>query len=179
MGKLYVFIDLASIRIESRTNFRCFRSIMFYDKKLKKCGSTVYILKKVINCLVWHPESTAADTWSSPMKDYLAVASDSPSITILDISDLRKTLETQEEVIDSVKMNEEDDQQRNVHKTVAKLNGHSEKVVCLAWSPHFSGYLVSGSYDYTAQVRWTSSQQPISRCDRLRLFVYQTYVKKH
>jgi len=41
----------------------------------------------------------------------------------------------------------ENDQERTMHEIVATLNGHSEKVLCLAWSPHFSEHLVSGSYD--------------------------------
>lgn len=105
-----------------------------------------------MNCLVWHPESTAMDTWSSSMKDYLAVASDSSSILIYDVSDLRKELETREKITD---IENDNNRQHNMHKLVTTLNGHYEKVVCLAWSPHVTGYLVSGSYDYTAQVRYT------------------------
>lgn len=86
------------------------------------------------------------------MKDYLAIASDSPTILIYDVSDLRKRLEAQEKLTDLSE--NESNQQHNTatHKLVATLNGHYDKVVCLAWSPHVTGYLVSGSYDYTAQV---------------------------
>ncbi|XP_025162758.1 gem-associated protein 5 [Harpegnathos saltator] len=132
--------------------------ILFYDRNLKKCGNMIYLSKKTVNCLVWHPESTAVDTLSSPMKDYLAVASDSSTILIYDISDLRKELETQEKIVDLTENG--NNEQRNMHKLVATLNGHSDRVVCLAWSPHVTGYLVSGSYDCTAQV-WDVEKQEL------------------
>lgn len=122
---------------------------MFFDQKFEKCGNTIYILKTIVNCLVWHPESTAADKWESSMKDYLAVASDSTSIMIIDVSDLTKK---QKSMIDPIE-DEDGNQQHNSHKIITKLNGHSDKVVCLAWSPHFSGHLVSGSYDKIVQVK--------------------------
>jgi len=53
----------------------------------------------------------------------------------------------------------ENDQERTMHEIVATLNGHSEKMVCLVWSPHFSGSLVSGSYDNIAQVKYTCIMQ--------------------
>jgi len=53
----------------------------------------------------------------------------------------------------------ENDQERMMHEIVATLNGHSDKVVCLIWSPHFSGFLVSGSYDNIAQVKYTCIMQ--------------------
>lgn len=120
---------------------------MFYDQKLRKRGNSIHILRNVVNCLAWHPESTMADKWISPIANYLAIASDSSSIMIFDMSKLIKELEAtgSEDVI-------ENDQERIMHKLVATLNGHCEKVVCLAWSPHFSGHLVSGSYDNIAQV---------------------------
>lgn len=104
----------------------------------------------MVNCLAWHPESTMADKWMSPIANYLAVASDSCSIMIFDMSKLIKELEATgtEDII-------ENDQDCTMHKIVATLNGHSDKVVCLAWSPHFSGHLVSGSYDNIAQVKYT------------------------
>lgn len=131
----------------------CFlRSIIFYDQKLRKRGNPIhYNARTMVNCLAWHPESTMADKSISPTANYLAVASDSCSIFILDMSKLIKELEVTgaEDVIDN------EDDYRPMHKIVAKLNGHSQKVVCLAWSPHFSGHLVSGSYDNVAQVKYT------------------------
>lgn len=41
---------------------------------------------------------------------------------------------------------------------VATLNGHSEKVVSLAWSPHFHGRLLSASYDCTYKVNFTRTE---------------------
>lgn len=133
---------------------------MFYDQKLRKRGNSIHILRTTVNCLTWHPESTMADKYTSPNANYLAVASDSSNIMIFDMSKLIKKLEETdtEDVIEN-----EDDQKHTLHKTVATLNGHSDKVVCLAWSPHFSGHLVSGSYDNIAQVKYTlySSVQTI------------------
>ncbi|XP_071629250.1 gem-associated protein 5 [Temnothorax longispinosus] len=133
-------------------------SIIFYDQKLRKRGNSIHILRAMVNCLAWHPESTMADKCMSPIANYLAVASDTCSIMVFDMSKLIKELEATgaEDVID----NDDDSQQRTMHRMVATLNGHSEKVVCLAWSPHFSGHLVSGSYDNTAQV-WNVEKQEL------------------
>lgn len=95
------------------------------------------------------------------MRNYLAVASDSSDIIILDVSDLINSLEESRDINEEctipktlqITENVDSSKQGNLHKVVTTLNGHSEKVVCLAWSPHFSGHLVSGSYDHTAQVR--------------------------
>lgn len=112
------------------------RSISFLDRDLKERGQTIYALSKAVQRLTWHPESTSSDLNISPMQGYLAVAINGTSITVFDISS-------------SADVSDEG----SFYKTVATLNGHSDKVVCLAWSPHISGYLVSGSYDHTAQVR--------------------------
>ncbi|XP_029169369.1 gem-associated protein 5-like [Nylanderia fulva] len=50
-------------------------SIMFYDQKLTK-QYAIDILRYMVNCLAWHPESTATDKWKSPAANYLTVASD-------------------------------------------------------------------------------------------------------
>lgn len=125
---------------------------MFYNQNLRKRGNSIHILRTTVNCLAWHPESTMADKSISSIANYLAVASDSCNIMIFDMTKLIKKLEESdiEDVIEN-----EDDQECMMHKMVATLNGHSEKVVCLAWSPHFSGHLVSGSYDNIAQVKYT------------------------
>ncbi|XP_039310637.1 gem-associated protein 5 isoform X2 [Solenopsis invicta] len=132
-------------------------SIMFYDQKLKKRGTSIHILRTKVNCLVWHPDSTMTDTWKSPFASYLAVASDSYSIMIFDMSKLLKELEVTgiEDVIENG-----NGEHATMHKLVATLNGHSEKVVCLAWSPHISGHLVSGSYDNIAQV-WNVEKEEL------------------
>ncbi|GAB1867613.1 Gem-associated protein 5 [Camponotus japonicus] len=122
-------------------------SIMFYDQKLRKRNSTIHILRSMVNCLAWHPDSTSTDEWISSNANYLAVAFDS-NIIICDMSELIKEIEANPE-----DCNEEDNnEERKLYKMVATLNGHIDKVVCLAWSPHVSGYLVSGSYDNVAQV---------------------------
>ncbi|XP_014224156.1 gem-associated protein 5 [Trichogramma pretiosum] len=111
-------------------------SISFYNRDLSQCGSTMHVLSKPIQDFKWHPISTLADSNISEMQNYLAVAVNSTTITIFDISI----------------NNSEDESEKLTFKTVAVLNGHSEKVVSLAWSPHISGYLASGSYDRTVQV---------------------------
>lgn len=108
-----------------------------------------------MHCLTWHPDSTATDLTFSPLRNYIAVAYNATTITILDLSDL---LEKMNEVNvltgsnDNKVTNTEEISSRTVNKVVAILNGHSNKIVGLAWSPHLSGYLVSSSYDCTAQV---------------------------
>lgn len=132
---------------------------MFYNQKLKKCGSTIHIVRNTVNCLTWHPDSTTTDKWMSPFSNYLAVASDSQNVLIYDLSELIQILQATDTVdtMESDKSDKSDnDSEKNyrTYKLVATLNGHVHKVVCLAWSPHISGLLVSGSYDGTAIVRY-------------------------
>ncbi|XP_011872793.1 PREDICTED: gem-associated protein 5 isoform X2 [Vollenhovia emeryi] len=133
-------------------------SIIFYDQKLRKRGNSIHFVRTMVNCLTWHPESTMADKSISPNANYLAAAFDSCNIMIFDMSKLIRELETTgtADVIE----NGDDIEERTMHKMVATLNGHVDKVVCLAWSPHFSGHLVSGSYDNTAQV-WNVEKQEL------------------
>ncbi|EZA61582.1 Gem-associated protein [Ooceraea biroi] len=139
-------------------------SITFYDQKLNKCSCTIHILRNIVNCLAWHPESTSTDEWTSPFANYLAVASDSQSIMILDMSELIKKLEATKDLPgeegDETNGRNNQEEDCKLYKIVAKLDGHSEKVVCLAWSPHLSGLLVSGGYDNTAQV-WNVEKQEL------------------
>ncbi|KAL6431847.1 hypothetical protein ACFW04_007362 [Cataglyphis niger] len=135
-------------------------SINFYDQNLKKHKNTIHYFRYMVNCLVWHPESTTTDEWTSLTANYLAVASDC-NIVIFDMSELIKEMQISniEDCIEKEDSNEE----RKLHascKIVATLNGHIDKVVCLAWSPHCSGHLVSGSYDNVAQV-WNVKKQEL------------------
>ncbi|XP_031783799.1 gem-associated protein 5 [Nasonia vitripennis] len=123
-------------------------SISFLNRDLKEYGSTINLLHKAIQCLTWHPESTSSDLNISAMQNYLAVAINGSAINIFDIL----TCDPEENKSD----------QSSFYRTVATLNGHSEKVVCLSWSPHISGYLVSGSYDNTAKVWKIETQQVIA-----------------
>ncbi|KAG7201057.1 hypothetical protein KM043_017605 [Ampulex compressa] len=124
-------------------------SIAFFDRNLTKCGHDIHVQKKITYCMVWHPESTATDLAYSPYRNYLAVAFNSPTISILDVSELTERTSA-------------DKEPSNVYKIVANLVGHLERVVCLAWSPHFSGHLVSGSYDNTVQVWKVGTQELIA-----------------
>ena len=121
--------------------------ISFFDKNLKEYKGAIFnSMRTAVHCLVWHPESTATDLNISPLENYLAVAFNTSVITIFDVSDL----EMNETVGDDklVDANET----IAFYRTVATLSGHTERVVSLAWSPHQSGYLISGSYDNTVQV---------------------------
>lgn len=124
---------------------------MFYDQNLKKRNNTIHILRSMVNCLAWHPESTTTDEWMSSSANYLAVASDW-NIIIFDMSELIKEMKMNTEGCNEEK--EDNNDERKLYKMVATLNGHIDKVVCLAWSPHVSGFLVSGSYDNVAQVKY-------------------------
>lgn len=87
------------------------------------------------------------------MQNYLAVAISGSAINIFDIS----TSYHQENKSD----------QSSFYRTIATLNAHTEKVVCLSWSPHISGYLVSGSYDNTARVCFFGFQDYLQMHDCL------------
>ncbi|XP_012279688.1 gem-associated protein 5 [Orussus abietinus] len=125
-------------------------TVSFLDQKLSKCGKTIHSLKKAVYRLAWHPCSTATDLTLSAFRDYLAVAINASTITVFNISN------TSADAVDSITDQLNDvsikDDESIKYDVVATLNGHVDKVVCLAWSPHFSGYLVSGNYNNSAQV---------------------------
>jgi len=149
---------------------------MFYDQQLKKRSTVIHVLRNIVNCLVWHPESTVTDKWISPFSNYLAVASDSNSIIIFDMSELIKELETMKDLSEEEKdeiNNQNKQKDHKLYKIVTTLEGHSEKVVCLAWSSHVSGLLVSGSYDNVAQVRY------IYIYIYIYTHIYITYIRQH
>ena len=128
--------------------------ISFFDRHLKELEGSIYNpLRTAVHCLVWHPESTATDLSMSPLQNYLAVAFNSSLITVFDVCDLKSMSEVKEngEAVENVE-NGEAKEPAAFYRTVATLSGHLERVVSLAWSPHQSGYLVSGSYDNTVQV---------------------------
>jgi WD40 repeat protein len=49
---------------------------------------TLFAHKKLIQCVAWHPESTAVDTTYSPYRHWLAVASNETHIKVFDLSQL-------------------------------------------------------------------------------------------
>ncbi|XP_058807144.1 gem-associated protein 5-like [Phymastichus coffea] len=122
-------------------------SISFLKPDLSETGLKIRVLTKPIQCFAWHPESTASDMNFSSMKNYLAVATTDSNITICDISS---------------KLDNGNDSNEPSYRLVAILSGHNGKVVCLAWSPHISGYLVSGAYDYSALVWKVETQELIA-----------------
>ncbi|XP_066583627.1 gem-associated protein 5 isoform X2 [Prorops nasuta] len=130
-------------------------SILFYNRHLELLTDhSLCALKKTVHCLAWHPESTATDLTISPMHNYLAVAYDAEIIMVFDVSELIELLTHSHQAV-----NEKDAGISNFYKVVAKLNGHVDKVVSLAWSPHFSGHLVSSSFDNTVQIWKVETQE--------------------
>ncbi|KAL2748138.1 gem-associated protein 5 isoform X1 [Vespula maculifrons] len=137
-------------------------TILFYNRDLKEFGHSVSVMNIGVHCLIWHPDSTATDLTYSPLRNYIAVAYNATTITVLDLSDLFEKINdaniftgSNDKVNDTERI-----PSRTVNKIVATLNGHSNKIVGLAWSPHLSGYLVSSSYDCTAQV-WNVERQEL------------------
>uniref|UniRef100_A0A1B6L1G8 Uncharacterized protein n=2 Tax=Graphocephala atropunctata TaxID=36148 RepID=A0A1B6L1G8_9HEMI len=124
--------------IAFKPDFTCFAignedgSMYVVSCETLKLLHTVYPHKKLMNNLDWHPETVASDNNISPYKDWLATSCD--NIKVYNIP-----AEGQPEL-------------------VATLSGHSEKIVGLAWSPHFNGRLLSASYDDTVQVWDVPSQ---------------------
>ncbi|KAL1131550.1 hypothetical protein AAG570_011167 [Ranatra chinensis] len=86
---------------------------------------TIFGHKKLVQCLVWHPATVTSESELSPHASWLASAGD--CIQVMNIT-------------------------RKGFEVVAVLTSHTEKVVSLAWSPHFNTRLISASYDYTCQV---------------------------
>ncbi|KAI4503668.1 hypothetical protein M0802_001071 [Mischocyttarus mexicanus] len=137
-------------------------SIRFYNRNFKEYGYSMSIVNTSVFGLKWHPDSTATDLTFSPLRNYLAVTYDESAITILDLSDL---IEKSDEINVSTEpvveiRDTEIPSSTIVGKVFATLNGHSKKIVNCAWSPHLSGYLVSCSYDYRAQV-WNVERQEL------------------
>ncbi|XP_043268004.1 gem-associated protein 5 [Venturia canescens] len=130
-------------------------AISLMSRNFSEIGKPFYAMKNAVQCLAWHPDSTSTDLGFSPLRNYLAVAINSPTITILDATELLNVLENSK-VSNEIERTAENDLAR--FKIVASLTGHSDKVVSLAWSSHFSGYLISASYDNTAQV-WSIETQ--------------------
>lgn len=131
-------------------------SISFKNRELKACGKTIFLLKKSVQCIAWHPDSTLTDLEFSPMRNYMAVSTNTNKITIFDMTILADVLNSP----NASGENKDNDKDTVTYKVVGTLNGHSERVISLAWNPHISGQLVSGSYDCTAQV-WNVETQEI------------------
>lgn len=136
--------------IHKNKDFFVFRTISFLDKKFETRGCAKFS-SEMVHCLEWHPESTATDLTFSLFKNYLAVAFESCTIHILNLSNFIDYLKRMEDSTNNDNDNNKCDIYK-VHEIVASLAGHVKNVVCLAWSPHISGHLISGSYDGTAQV---------------------------
>ncbi|KAJ9592049.1 hypothetical protein L9F63_001428, partial [Diploptera punctata] len=115
-----------------------------------KMVHTLYAHKKFIQCLAWHPESTATDSGYSQYRHWLAVSSNESIIKVFNLSELTKD---EEEV--------EINQLTHIENCIT-LSGHLSRVVSMCWSPHIGGHLVSVSFDGTAQLWNVPAQQPIA-----------------
>ncbi|XP_063992664.1 gem-associated protein 5 [Diachasmimorpha longicaudata] len=152
-----VIIKKSCTDIAWKPNYSCLAvghddgSISFLNDQLETFGKTIFLLKKPVECLTWHPDSTATDLNLSHFRNYLAASTTSPIITVFDMSAMIEMLNKREQSKDT---------SQNFYKVLANLSGHSDRIYSLAWSPHISGYLVSGSADNTVQV-WNIERQEI------------------
>ncbi|OAD62256.1 Gem-associated protein 5 [Eufriesea mexicana] len=135
-------------------------TITFFNRKFEACGYAKFS-SKIVHCLAWHPESTTTDITFSSLRNYLAVAFESCTILIFDLSNFIDYFAKLEDSSNNDNLKEKCDTYK-VHELVTTLTGHVQNVVCLAWSPYISGYLISGSYDRTAQVWNVETQELIA-----------------
>lgn len=167
-----VFIKKDCTEFNWKPDFSCLAvgfddgSILFYDKTLKICGKPIFTVKKAIQCLAWHPDSTATDLNLSPLQNYLAIASNATTISVFDMSamitELNNPNSIEKKDNDNKNENNEENDNKLCYTLVGTLCGHVDRVVSLAWSPHFSGHLVSVSIDHTAQVWKIDTQELIA-----------------
>ncbi|XP_015184665.1 PREDICTED: gem-associated protein 5 [Polistes dominula] len=136
-------------------------TIRFYNRKFEECGYLSSTMNSSIFSFKWHPDSTTTDLNFSHFRNYMAVSYADCFITILNLSDLVEKIDEANrspELIDVV--NDSEISSKVVGKVFTTLNGHSEQIADCAWNPHLSGYLVSCSYDCTAQV-WNVDKQEV------------------
>ncbi|XP_070554700.1 gem-associated protein 5-like [Ptychodera flava] len=123
---------------------------------------SIHVHYKIINCVRWYPDwtnvkvsnqsqkhqtSVSSDHDQSNRRNWLAVGSNDPPIHIYDLTDIfvsRSPVRTP------------------ITSSYCTLNGHTQRVTGLSWSPHGDQKLVSVSYDGTAQVWDVSKGEPIS-----------------
>ena len=53
---------------------------------------------------------------------------------------------------DAMVTNDNEQNSGNLYSVMSTLSGHTDRIVALAWNPHFSGQLMTGSFDNTVQV---------------------------
>ncbi|XP_076752197.1 gem-associated protein 5-like isoform X2 [Xylocopa sonorina] len=133
-------------------------TISFFNQEFETRGCAQFS-SKMVHCLVWHPESTATDLTLSPLKNYLAVAFESCTVVVYDLTNFMDHFTKAKDTTKNDNLEENCDIYK-VHEIVATLTGHSRSVVCLAWNPYISGQLISGSYDGIAQV-WNVETQKL------------------
>ena len=70
--------------------FSYYRTVAILSAPHMKFVCTLIPYKKSVQCLVWHPESTATDSGYSPYQHWLAVSSNEPVIKVYDLYILTK-----------------------------------------------------------------------------------------
>ncbi|CAB0012178.1 unnamed protein product, partial [Nesidiocoris tenuis] len=81
--------------------------------------------KKLIQCVVWHPATVTSKTGLSPYNTWLASAGE--NVCVMNVTSSGVDI-------------------------IASLNSHTEKIACVAWSPHINGLLITASNDRTSLV---------------------------
>lgn len=125
--------DYSILAVGSKTG-----SVALVNKKFELV-QTLYMQKKSVRCLEWHPLATSYDNGFSEFSNYLAVATNESSIYVYDCSKEDSDLNTQNAVV---------------------LEGHKNAVRCLGWCPHIGGRLVSSCEEGLAIV-WDIKSQTI------------------
>uniref|UniRef100_T1JBR0 Uncharacterized protein n=1 Tax=Strigamia maritima TaxID=126957 RepID=T1JBR0_STRMM len=113
-------------------------TIEVYEMPSVKRIALIMEIRKLIQCLRWHPTTTNEEI-DSPFKFWLAASSNDSSISVYDLGSYTTAQNL-------------DEDEAIVMKCTRKLEGHKLRVVSLNWSPHMCGHLASVSYDGTAQV---------------------------
>lgn len=102
--------------------------------------------KKLIQSLVFHPDFLSGGE-PSRYRNWLATASNEFQVHLWDLDSVLQTAGAEPPVI--------------LVTPTAVLQGHHQRVIELAWSPHTDGQLVSVSYDSSAQVWDVATLSPV------------------
>ncbi|BFZ24230.1 hypothetical protein BsWGS_27268 [Bradybaena similaris] len=115
-------------------------SLQVYNFPSLKLMYTINIHQKMINCIRWHPETTAESIHSSPCRNWIAFAGNAAHISVVDLPCAFVSVESN--TASPV----------TVTEAFCQLVGHRTKTTDICWSPHHDGRLVSVGYDRTAVV---------------------------
>lgn len=114
-------VDYSALAVGSKNG-----TVKILDQKFNVL-QTLYMHKKSIRCLEWHPLATASDNGLSEYCNYLAVSNKECEIYVYDCSNQSA-----------------DEEDRKNHIV---LSGNTSGVTCMSWCPQISGRLVSSCED--------------------------------